>query len=84
MRSCDGECVPSFCAVSEVYHCSGNGSWVNKVLGTELPKCVAGNQGLDLERERVLRCAHRAHLLKGVVILLGRDLMVWACQSLAQ
>ena len=25
-----------------------------------------------------------AHLLKGVVILLGRELMVWACQSLAQ
>ncbi|XP_064141255.1 complement C1s subcomponent-like [Loxodonta africana] len=22
------------------YHCSGNGSWVNAVLGTELPKCV--------------------------------------------
>uniref|UniRef100_A0A8C0TK12 Complement C1s n=2 Tax=Canis lupus familiaris TaxID=9615 RepID=A0A8C0TK12_CANLF len=22
------------------YHCAGNGSWVNKLLGTELPKCV--------------------------------------------
>ncbi|KAM9672724.1 complement C1s subcomponent isoform 2-T4 [Trichechus inunguis] len=22
------------------YHCTGNGSWVNEVLGTELPKCV--------------------------------------------
>lgn len=22
------------------YHCAGNGSWVNELLGTELPKCV--------------------------------------------
>ncbi|XP_027976920.1 complement C1s subcomponent [Eumetopias jubatus] len=22
------------------YHCAGNGSWVNKLLGAELPKCV--------------------------------------------
>ncbi|XP_004643635.1 complement C1s subcomponent [Octodon degus] len=25
---------------SAEYQCSGNGSWVNEVLGTELPKCV--------------------------------------------
>lgn len=25
---------------SAEYHCSGNGSWVNEVLGAELPKCV--------------------------------------------
>ncbi|XP_006914722.3 complement C1s subcomponent isoform X1 [Pteropus alecto] len=22
------------------YHCAGNGSWVNEVLGTELPRCI--------------------------------------------
>lgn len=25
---------------SGVYHCAGNGSWVNELLGTELPKCI--------------------------------------------
>ncbi|XP_006173069.1 complement C1s subcomponent [Camelus dromedarius] len=25
---------------SEEYRCAGNGSWVNELLGTELPKCV--------------------------------------------
>lgn len=31
-------------ALPAEYHCSGNGSWVNEVLGAELPKCVPGNQ----------------------------------------
>nr|XP_020734369.1 complement C1s subcomponent isoform X2 [Odocoileus virginianus texanus]XP_020734370.1 complement C1s subcomponent isoform X2 [Odocoileus virginianus texanus] len=39
--SCEGPYYSMEHEGSEVYHCSGNGSWVNEVLGTELPKCVA-------------------------------------------
>ena len=100
MRRCDAECVPSLCAVSEVYHCSGNGSWVNEVLGTELPKCIAGNQGSDLGRERVLRCVCIGSPSKRGCNPLGkgidglglpepssvrwRQIWVWICQGLNQ
>lgn len=44
------------CAIPGVYRCAGNGSWVNEVLGTELPKCIPGNQGSDLGRDPSQGC----------------------------
>ena len=32
------------CALPEEYRCAGNGSWVNELLGAELPKCVPGTR----------------------------------------
>lgn len=46
------------CAIPGEYHCAGNGSWVNKLLGTELPKCVPGNQGSVLGRHHIYRSWH--------------------------
>lgn len=40
------------CALAGEYHCVANGSWVNELLGTELPKCIPGNQGLGLVRDK--------------------------------
>lgn len=39
------------CAIPGEYHCAGNGSWVNEVLGPELPKCVPGKEGRGLGRD---------------------------------
>lgn len=63
-------CVP--CAIPGEYHCAGNGSWVNELLGTELPKCVPGNQGSGLDGDIATGVGEWGYLLQVAVTLLGK------------